>query len=211
MWLKCLSVVPDEFKYSGFCHCLECRKFSGSAFSAFAGIESSKVEITSGEELLSKYGKPREDDAGAPMSAATSMCFCSKCGSSMMAIKHEKGMTHLRMGTLDDTPTIHLMGHVHVASKAPWYEIGDNKPQVDAMPSKARIICTILASFLVRSWSGLSERRMFRLASMTRANAAVLQVVVIALLLHWGAPWHALAVACLLVPIGVDAPCWPTC
>ena len=42
-----------------------------------------------------------------------------------------------------------------------------------------------------------------RAAQVSCAVMALPQGVVIALLLHWGAPWHALAVACLLVGQGV--------
>lgn len=146
--------VPDEFRYSGFCHCSECRKFSGSAFSAFAGIETGKFEVTHGAEHIRSYAKPRVDEEGKPMSPATTMKFCECCGSSLLAQKHERGMVHLRMGTLDDAPTLHLMGHVHVASKAPWYEIGDNRPQMDEAPTKARAIVAIASGAVYRMWHG---------------------------------------------------------
>ena len=30
--------VPDRFQYPGYCHCSDCRKFSGSSFSVIGGI-----------------------------------------------------------------------------------------------------------------------------------------------------------------------------
>ena len=45
---KCLCgtvryVVEGPFGYAGYCHCSRCRAASGSAFSAFAGVESDKL------------------------------------------------------------------------------------------------------------------------------------------------------------------------
>jgi hypothetical protein len=40
----------------------------------------------------------------------------------------------LALGTLDDDPRVKPQFHVHVASKAPWYEITDGLPQFDTDP-----------------------------------------------------------------------------
>src|SRR4051812_3693922 len=40
--------VDDDFAYMGHCHCSECRKFSGSAFSAFGGVEPAKLRFSKG-------------------------------------------------------------------------------------------------------------------------------------------------------------------
>jgi hypothetical protein len=36
----------------------------------------------------------------------------------------------MRIGTLDEPPaTLHPQAHIHVASKAPWWDITDKLPQ----------------------------------------------------------------------------------
>ena len=52
---KCLCgvvryAVEGPFRYAGYCHCSRCRAGSGSAFSAFAGIEQGR---------LTRYGRRR--------------------------------------------------------------------------------------------------------------------------------------------------------
>ena len=43
--------VSDQFQFIGYCHCSECRKWSGSAFATGGMVGSGDLEITSGEEL----------------------------------------------------------------------------------------------------------------------------------------------------------------
>jgi len=111
--------VADDFRYAGYCHCSECRRFSGSAFSAFGGVEPAALHLLSGEDALSRYAK----------SADTVLVFCRICGSSLYAEKPRRGMLHLRLGCLEDAPRIAPQFHSHVASKAPWFEICDSLPQ----------------------------------------------------------------------------------
>jgi hypothetical protein len=42
--------VADAFVYAANCHCSRCRAASGSAFKAFAGIDTEKLEITEGRD-----------------------------------------------------------------------------------------------------------------------------------------------------------------
>jgi Glutathione-dependent formaldehyde-activating enzyme len=38
--------VADEFEYSAYCHCSNCRRTTGSAFKPFAGIRRAKFKLT---------------------------------------------------------------------------------------------------------------------------------------------------------------------
>lgn len=116
--------VPDDFQYMGFCHCSECRRFSGSAFSALGGIPESSFRVLNGAENIVHYAKTEDTVLG----------FCRTCGSSLYARKPQRGMIHLRLGTLIDPPTLKPQAHVHVGSKAAWYEIRDGLPQYDGAP-----------------------------------------------------------------------------
>ncbi|RZK99729.1 MAG: GFA family protein [Rubrivivax sp.] len=115
--------VNDNFKYSGFCHCSDCRRFSGSASSAMAGIPSDEFRFTSGLDAVKQYAK----------TAHTVLAFCSHCGSSLYAAKPQRGMVHLRLGTLDDAPSLRPQFHSYVASKAEWdTSLCDGLPQYPA-------------------------------------------------------------------------------
>lgn len=114
--------VPDDFAYMGFCHCSECRRFSGSAFSAMGGIAVSSFRVVKGREDIAHYRKSEDTVLG----------FCRVCGSSLYAEKPQTGMIHLRLGTLDAAPSITPQFHSYVGAKVPWHHIGDALPQFEA-------------------------------------------------------------------------------
>lgn len=115
--------VNDNFQYSGFCHCSDCRRFSGSASSAMAGIPSDEFRFTSGLDAVKQYAKTEH----------TTLAFCGTCGSSLYAAKTQRGMIHLRLGTLDEAPSLGPQFHSYVASKAEWdTSLGDGLPQYPA-------------------------------------------------------------------------------
>ena len=107
--------------YAGFCHCSQCRKFSGAACSAFLGLKASDVEVIDEDSSLRDHWK----------SATTRMRFCRACGSSLYVEKLQQGVVHLRMGTLDGPSPVRPMAHVFVGSKADWFEITDDLPQFE--------------------------------------------------------------------------------
>ena len=116
--------VPDRFDWVGYCHCSECRKFSGSAFASGAGVDFEDFKITEGEEFVTYYHKTEDTDLG----------FCSNCGSSLFSKKLESKIYYILLGILDDSPTQKPASHIFVGSKAPWYEITDGISKFDEMP-----------------------------------------------------------------------------
>ena len=119
--------VPDHFSYFGSCHCSQCRKFSGSAFSALAGIPYEDFKVVSGEAEIKYYAK----------SETGTLAFCNNCGSSLFGKRSDINMIHLRAGILDDSPSQQPTYHVCVGSRAPWYSITDSLKQYEGLP-KAR-------------------------------------------------------------------------
>ncbi len=113
-------------EYAGYCHCSQCRKFSGSELSAFGGLAASDLSIVQGADLLGSYDK----------SPATRMRFCMRCGSSLFTEKPLTNMVHLRLGTLDTEPPVWPQFHVHVESIPQWSAICDGLPRVDGNPTQ---------------------------------------------------------------------------
>ena len=113
--------VSDEFQYALNCHCSDCRRSTGSAFKAFAGIERTKLNITRGQEQILIFGDAQ----------ANHDVHCQVCGSLLYSVVHDGKRVHVTLGTLVDTPAIRPTAHIFVADKAPWFEITDNLPQHD--------------------------------------------------------------------------------
>ena len=106
-----------------YCHCTQCRKASGSAFATNAAVASADFHMTHGRERLthveSSPGKKRY--------------FCSGCGSPIYSQYDDRmEIVYVRIGTIDDDSGLKPDVHIHVGSKAPWYEIRDDLPKLEA-------------------------------------------------------------------------------
>jgi hypothetical protein len=112
--------VRDAFLYSANCHCSRCRAATGSAFKAFAGIERTQLEITTGDDALLIVGEAHAHDAR-----------CRVCGSLLFSVVRDGAYVHIAMGSLVDAPSIRPTEHIFVGSKAPWFDITDALPQFD--------------------------------------------------------------------------------
>ncbi|TCN33031.1 GFA family protein [Sinorhizobium americanum] len=111
-------VVADEFRYAANCHCVDCRRTTGSAFKPFAGIERAKFTVTEGADHLQTYGEENAHNGR-----------CGKCGSFLYSVVRDGDYVHVALGPLADEPTIRPSEHIFVGSKAPWYTINDELPQ----------------------------------------------------------------------------------
>jgi hypothetical protein len=114
--------VADAFLYAANCHCSRCRAATGTAFKAFAGIERSKLALTSGTDKLFVVGEADANDTR-----------CAECGSLLFSVVRDGEYVHVAMGSLIDAPSIRPEEHIYVGSKAPWFEITDDLPQHDEL------------------------------------------------------------------------------
>ncbi|WP_237480101.1 GFA family protein [Lichenibacterium dinghuense] len=115
--------VADAFRYAMYCHCSLCRRRTGSAFKALAGIEAGALTLKAEAADVATLGGDGWHDVS-----------CRRCGSLLYAVVRGGGFVHVAMGTLVDEPAIRPSMHVFVGSKAPWYEIADDLPRFDGAP-----------------------------------------------------------------------------
>ncbi len=106
------------------CHCGQCRKAQGGAFAVNAAVRQTEFRLLAGAESLQAYAS----------SPGKWRSFCSKCGSPIHSRRDADPQTlRLRLGTLDSPIDARPAAHIHVASKAPWWEITDALPQYAAL------------------------------------------------------------------------------
>jgi hypothetical protein len=110
------------------CHCPDCRKFTGSAFSSVLVTESEGFKLVSGEDNLVPY----QSSPGKRRS------FCKTCGCHIFSLaEHRPGMVFVRAGSLDDDPQLRPQRHIWTSAKASWHEICDSLPQhPEGLPQK---------------------------------------------------------------------------
>lgn len=108
------------------CHCSMCRKAQGSAFRSRAGVAAADFAFLQGEDLLTFFESSKGNHRG----------FCRVCGSPILSkFDSDASQYGLPLGALDDDPGMRPEMHIHVASKAPWFEITDDLPQLqDGLP-----------------------------------------------------------------------------
>ena len=103
------------------CHCSMCRKAHGAAFRSRATLKAADFEWVQGEGCVTFYESSPGNHRG----------FCRVCGSPIVSkFDAHPNYLGLPLGALDDDPGIRPKVHMHVASKAPWFTITDDLPQI---------------------------------------------------------------------------------
>jgi hypothetical protein len=106
-----------------YCHCTNCRKFSGTAYAAWGLVETDRLTIAP-EARVTKY------DSGGGLRV-----FCTSCGSPLWfepaALPQFRGIP---LGAIDDRDVPGPEVHVWTRSKLPWVSIADGLPQHETYP-----------------------------------------------------------------------------
>lgn len=111
--------IPDSLIYAGYCHCSECRRWTGAPFSASGGVAKPEFKILKGKESLTCYQKAE----------GSLSYFCNNCSSLVYGDVSAYEMIYVMLGTLDESPSLKPQWHVYTDYKVDWYEISDNLPQ----------------------------------------------------------------------------------
>lgn len=108
------------------CHCSLCRKAHGTAFVTWLAAPEAAFAWLRGEGGL----------GGFQSSSGVERRFCRRCGS-VAPLCLGSGQVFLPAGCLDGDPEVRPAAHAFVGSKAAWYEIADDLPQVEDTPPGA--------------------------------------------------------------------------
>lgn len=107
---------------TGVCHCKNCQRQAGSAFSTLAAVPVADFHLTGDAP---KLYEDRETDSGNPVSRY----FCGNCGSPIYsALDVQPDMLYLKTGTLDDTDSFQPQFHVWCDSKQNWVKLEEGVP-----------------------------------------------------------------------------------
>jgi hypothetical protein len=93
------------------CHCTECQRLTGSAFSMGIVVPERAFRLTGVE--------PRQLQRVADSGRANIRLVCPDCGSGVCGTPRE-GMVRVRAGTLDDTSWLRPTRHIWTRSKQSW-------------------------------------------------------------------------------------------
>lgn len=101
------------------CHCSQCRKAQGGAFASNIPVTQDAFELLAGSERLKAFES----------SPGKRRVFCGDCGSPIYSHTDKlPGVLRVRAGMLEGELLSRVEAHYHVASKANWWDIGDELP-----------------------------------------------------------------------------------
>jgi hypothetical protein len=110
------------------CHCTECQRWSGSAFSLSMPVKAGSFSLTRGET---------QDFRRTGASGVESTYrFCGNCGGRVYGQRNSRPeIISVRAGTLDDTSWLRPIAHVYMRSAQAWERIPNNAECFEIMPS----------------------------------------------------------------------------
>lgn len=109
--------VPE---IAGVCHCKNCQRQGGSAFSTMAGVPRSEFTLMRGEPTVYSARPTASGDLAT-------ILFCGRCGSPVCTtLASQPDLVFLKIGTLDDTAWFRPQFHVWCGQKQDWVNIEED-------------------------------------------------------------------------------------
>jgi hypothetical protein len=106
--------IAVEPVVTAICHCKNCQKQSGAAFSVNLGIPAAAITLK---------GELKTFIDSAESGGEVRRSFCANCGSPLVsAIASSPELVFLKAGTLDDTSAVQPVVEVWCNSRQPWVE-----------------------------------------------------------------------------------------
>jgi hypothetical protein len=106
------------------CHCTDCQKQTGGAFAINALIETSNIEMLSGEPVVI--------DMPSPSGRGHEIHRCAKCEVALWSDYGRRPyLRFVRVSTLDEQHAIAPDVHIFVKSKVPWVRLPDDARAFD--------------------------------------------------------------------------------
>jgi hypothetical protein len=113
------------------CHCTRCQRSRGAAHATNVFVRQEHLRWLRGADKLETYRVP-----DAQLFATT---FCTRCGSRLPSLFDGIKRYNVPVGSLDRPLAVKPQLHIHVASRAAWFDITDTLPQYDEMPPRERV------------------------------------------------------------------------
>jgi len=123
-----LDEVPTKLTH---CHCTRCQRSRGTATATNTFVRQENVRWVRGTEHIKSYKVP---DA-----QLFTTSFCDQCGSLLPSLFAAIKRYNVPIGSLDKPLDAKPSLHIHVATRAPWFDITDQLPQFDEMPPRERV------------------------------------------------------------------------
>ncbi len=118
-----VSGIPQRFYH---CHCLRCRKSSGTGHATNLMMSDARLVFETGESLLRQFKVPE--------AKRFTRQFCSNCGGSVARFVPEINAIVIPAGSLDSPVPIMPQARIFWGSRADWSCDGDSLPRFSEYP-----------------------------------------------------------------------------
>ena len=110
------------------CHCENCQKQTGTAFSIIVAVPEDSISFESADSLREYLDR---GDTGQPVHRR----FCQKCGSPILSIVESvPGLGFIKAGTLEDRSWLAPTMHIWCDTAQPWVQIPDDVEKTPRNP-----------------------------------------------------------------------------
>ncbi|MFT4676895.1 MAG: hypothetical protein ACJAX5_002886 [Patiriisocius sp.] len=108
---------------SGVCHCKNCQRQAGSAFSTLCGVPKAAFKITGSPKVY--------EDGDTDSGNSVQRFFCENCGSPIYStLGSQPDLLFLKTGTLDDTQSFAPQFQAYCETKQNWVSLLEDVPQM---------------------------------------------------------------------------------
>ena len=131
------QLAVDELPPVYACHCHQCQRWTGSAFSLQALVPEQALSISGPVEV---YEKTTDD-------RTSTQRICGTCRSRLYNTNTRRpGVAVVRAGTLDDSERLDCRAHIYTAYKQDWVILPDGVPTFGEAAPAAEFL-TIMTRF----------------------------------------------------------------
>jgi hypothetical protein len=110
----------------GICHCSDCQRLTGSAFSVFVPVARERIRLTGELRVYVKTAQSGNRRAQA---------FCATCGTRIYASpERDPQVLNLRVGTIDERAQLRPRIQLWCRSALPWVNELGAMPAVPTQP-----------------------------------------------------------------------------
>jgi hypothetical protein len=115
-----------EPAFVGVCHCKNCQKGTGTAFSLVVGLPKPALSVQGATKTFTGRG-----DSGKE----TYRRFCPECGTGLIdEAELLPEITMVLAGTLDDASWVKPAVEIYTDSAQPWVQLGGERQRFPKMP-----------------------------------------------------------------------------
>lgn len=118
--------VSAEPVMVGNCHCLDCKKASGSEMAVVVGVP---------RDSFKGQGDTKSFESTADSGKKLSRHFCPTCGSRLFTYAEAfPDAVMIQAGSMDDPSWIQPTMHIYTDRKSPWVHLEEGMVQFPGMP-----------------------------------------------------------------------------